>query len=184
MVVRIGQSLLMVGGLLLMAAINTTLRGFVFGFGMFVVGAGLGLLASQLGNVNMSAVGEENSAEGGGLQGTAQNLGSSLGTALIGSLFISSLTSGFLTLVQQSTLPSSVKTYISDNAQPGIQVVSAQAVENYAISQGLPQSEAAQTSEIYTQAQIDGLRQALFLLSAIALLSLLASRHIPRVQAG
>jgi len=184
MIVRIGQSLLVVGGLLLMAAINTTLRGFVFGFGMFVVGAGLGLLASQLGNVNMSAVGEENSAEGGGLQGTAQNLGSSLGTALIGSLFISSLTSGFLTLVQQSTLPSSVKTYISDNAQPGIQVVSAQAVENYAISQGLPQSEAAQTSEIYTQAQIDGLRQALFLLSAIALLSLLASRHIPRVQAG
>lgn len=181
-IVRIGQVALVLGSVLLMASINATLKGFLFGLGMFVVGAGLGLLASQLGNVNMTAVGEANEAEGGGLQGTSQNLGLSLGTALIGSIFISSLTSGFLTSVQQSTLPSNVKNYIATHAQPGLQVVSAQQVENYALSQGLPQSDAAETSQLYTNAQIGGLKQALFLLTAIAVLSLFVSRNIPREQ--
>jgi predicted MFS family arabinose efflux permease len=183
-IVRIGQVALVLGGLLLMASINDTLRGFVFGTGMFVVGAGLGMLASQLGNVNMSAVGEENSAEGGGLQGTAQNLGSSLGTALLGSLFISALTSGFLTSVEQSTLPTDVKSYITSHSQAGVQVVSAGQVETYAVSEGFSQKDAAQISNLYADAQIDGLRDALFYLSVIALLSLLASRNIPRHESS
>jgi hypothetical protein len=39
---------------------------------------------SQLGNVIMSSVAPTKSSEAGGLQGTARNLGSSLGTAIIG----------------------------------------------------------------------------------------------------
>lgn len=179
-IVRIGQILLVLGSVLLMASINTELRGFLFGLGLFVVGGGLGLLASQLGNVNMTAVGEQNAAEGGGLQGTFQNLGSSFGTALIGSIFISSLTSGFLTSVQQSTLPSSVKNYISANAQPGIQVVSARQVESFAASRGFSPGESAQVSQIYTTAQIEGLKQALFFLAVVAVLSLFLSRNLPR----
>lgn len=178
-IVRIGQISLVLGSLLLMASINTQLKGFLFALGMFVVGAGLGLLASQLGNINMSAVGEKNSAEGGGLQGTFQNFGSSLGTAFIGSIFISSLTSGFLSSVQQSTLPSNIKNYISENAQPGIQVVSAQQVDDFAVAQGLSQSEASQISEIYTNSQISGLKESLFYLASIGTLSLFLSRGIP-----
>lgn len=179
-VVRLGQVLLVLGILLLMASINTELKGFLFGFSMFVVGGGLGLLASQLGNVNMSAAGEENAAEGGGLQGTFQNLGSSFGTAFIGSIFISSLSSGFLASVQQSNLPPNIKSYIASNTQPGIQVVSAQSVNKYAESQGLSPQDASEVSGIYTNSQIQGLKQALFYLAAAALLSLLASRGIPR----
>ncbi len=178
-IVRSGQVALVLGVLLLMAAINPELKGFLFGLGMFVMGAGLGLLASQLGNVNMSAVGETNSAEGGGLQGTSQNLGSSLGTALIGSIFISALTSGFLATVQTSTLPASIKSYIASNAQPGLQVVSATQVKQYATSKGSSESEASQISSIYTEAQIDGLRRSLFYLAVIAFFSLLASRYVP-----
>ncbi|HTH72601.1 MAG TPA: MFS transporter [Candidatus Pristimantibacillus sp.] len=179
-VVRVGQVLLVLGILLLMASINAELKGFLFGFGMFVTGAGLGLLASQLGNVNMSAAGEGNAAEGGGLQGTFQNFGSSFGTAFIGSIFISSLSSGFLASVQQSTLPPNIKNYIASNTKPSIQVVSAQSVNEYAESQGLSPQDASEVSGIYTNAQIQGLKQALFYLAAVALLSLFASRGIPR----
>lgn len=184
LIVRIGQVLLVLGSLVLMASINTELKGFVFGLGMFVLGGGLGLLASQLGNVNMSAVGEENSAQGGGLQGTFQNLGSSLGTALIGSIFITSLTSGFLSSVQQSTLPVNIKTYIGDNTQPAIQVVSAQQVEDYAKTQGFSKEEAAETGQIYADSQVSGLKESLFYLAAIATLSLFLSRNIPAKKPG
>lgn len=178
-VVRVGQATLVAGSLLLMASVNAQLNGFLFGLGMFVLGGGLGLLASQLGNINMTAVGEKNAAEGGGLQGTFQNLGSSLGTALVGSVFISSLTSGFLTSVQQSTLPPNVKDYIASNTQPAVQVVSAKQVDDYAVSQGASEQEATEISQIYTESQIAGLKQSLFYLAAIAILSVFLSRHIP-----
>ena len=56
-----------------------------------LLGAGLGLLASQLGNVIVSSEPVERSGEVGGLQYTAQNLGASLGTALIGAVVIGTL---------------------------------------------------------------------------------------------
>ena len=62
---------------------------------MLLFGAGAGLLASQLGNVIMSAAPPAQTNEAGGLQGTAQNLGASLGTALIGAILLIGLTEGF-----------------------------------------------------------------------------------------
>ena len=62
---------------------------------MLVVGVGLGLIASQVTNVNLASAGPEKTSETGALQGTAQNLGSALGTALIGSLLLSVLTTTF-----------------------------------------------------------------------------------------
>lgn len=178
-IVRLGQIVLVLGSITLLGSINTELKGFLFGLSMFLVGGGLGLMASQLGNVNMSAVGEENSSEGGGLQGTYQNLGSSLGTALIGSIFILTLTTGFVNSINASTLPSNVKNYINTNSQAGVQVVSASQVNSYALSQGLPQSQATGITNTYTSSQINGLKEAVFGIIAIAALSLFLSRNIP-----
>ena len=60
-------------------------------------GVGAGLMLSQLGNVIMSSVDPSKTNEAGGLQGTAQNLGASLGTALIGAVLIASLSSNLVT---------------------------------------------------------------------------------------
>ncbi len=178
-IVRLGQILLIGGGLFLLAAINPELKGFAFALGMFVVGAGLGLLASQLGNVNMTAVGEKNSAEGGGLQGTYQNLGSSLGTALIGSIFIASLTTGFVANINNSGLPSQVKSYISENSKEGVQIVSEQQIYDTATSKGVNQKDSTEIAHDYTDAQIGGLKEAMFGIVAIATLSIFLSRNIP-----
>ena len=65
--------------------------GYGFAVGIAIIGVGAGLLASQLGNVIMSSVPAARTNEAGGLQGTAQNLGASLGTALIGAILLSGL---------------------------------------------------------------------------------------------
>ncbi len=178
-IVRLGQLLLIGGGLFLLAAINPELKGAAFATGMFIVGGGLGLLASQLGNVNMSAVGEENSSEGGGLQGTYQNLGSSFGTALIGSIFIASLTTGFVASINNTSLPTEVKTHISQSAEDGVEIVSEQQVYDYSISQGVSPANSTEISNSYADAQIGGLKEAMFGIVAIATLSILLSRNIP-----
>ena len=57
-----------------------------------VLGVGMGLIASQLGNVVQSSVDASGRGEAGGLQYTGQQLGSSLGVALIGAIVLAGLT--------------------------------------------------------------------------------------------
>jgi EmrB/QacA subfamily drug resistance transporter len=178
-VVRLGQILLVAGALLITAAIDPQLKSIAFFIGMFVVGSGLGLLASQLGNINMSSVSEKQSGEAGGLQGTFQNLGSSVGTALIGSLMIASLTGGFVSNITASQLPSNVKQYVQEKSVAGVQIVPAADVQSYAESQGLPADEAEQVSDAYASAQIDSLKTSMFFVAILGLAALPLAKNIP-----
>ena len=87
---------LFVATMWLIATIQPELNDVSFAVAMAVLGIGMGLLAAQLGNVAQSSVGDAERSEVGGLQYTAQNLGSSLGTALIGSILVVALTSATL----------------------------------------------------------------------------------------
>ena len=62
---------------------------------MGVLGIGMGLVISQLANVVQSSIGDADRSEAGGLQNTAQQLGSSLGTALLGAVVITGLITAF-----------------------------------------------------------------------------------------
>lgn len=177
-IIRIGQILLVLGTVFLLAAVNKDLTGIPFAMAMFLAGAGLGLLASQIGNINMSAVSEDQSSQVGGLQGTFQNLGSSLGTALIGSVLVATLTTSFLTSVSTSSLPQTAKENIQGSVKT-LQIVPADSVAPKAISAGASTEQAQEISNIYKDAQLDGLKQSLFILIVIAILSILLSRNIP-----
>jgi MFS family permease len=160
---RWGQLAMSVGVLFVMGSIEPELRGGFFWVGMLIIGAGFGLLASQLGNVNMSAVGKKDTAEVGGLQGTFQNLGTSFGTAIAGSVFMLMLTSGFVSAVQSSPdLSASAKEKITSKSEKGVQIVSQKQAEQYVISAGGSKSTAQTVSQIYQDSQIKSLKEALF----------------------
>ncbi|MET0828347.1 MAG: MFS transporter [Microbacterium sp.] len=178
-VVRVGQWILVASSILLLTAIDPELSSPAFGIGMFSAGAGLGLLASQLGNVNMSAVTSKDTSEAGGLQGVFQNLGSSLGTALIGSILIGALASSFASGVAQSTLPEQTQAIISEQTEGGVAIVPASTVQKIATDSGLTTEEAVQLEAIYIESQLSSLRISFFGLTLIALLSLVFSRGIP-----
>lgn len=177
----IGQLTMALGVLFVLGSIEPELKGGLFWVGMLVVGAGFGLLASQLGNVNMSAVDQQDTSEVGGLQGTFQNLGTSFGTALAGSIFMLMLTSGFTSAVQNSnSLSSSDKQAITAKSETGVQIVSQKQVQQYVVDQGGSQSTAKTVSNIYADSQIKALKQALFVVFVVAFLSFILSRNLPK----
>ena len=91
----------------------------------------------------MSSVDPSKTNEAGGLQGTAQNLGASLGTALIGAVLIAALTSGFVSRVEENpAVPPPVRERIAEAAEAGIPVVPVDDVEAAALQQGLPADQA------------------------------------------
>lgn len=177
---RLGQLAMAVGALFVLAAIDPQMSHAAFWAGMFVIGVGFGLLASQLGNINMSAVGKDESAEVGGLQGTYQNLGTSLGTALVGSVFMLALASGFSSAVQTNpTLPEAVKTQIVQSAQQGVPIVSTAEAEQMVIAKGGSPATAQEVAKDYENSQIESLRQAMFFVFAVAIIALSLSRNLP-----
>ncbi len=180
-IARLGQVALAIGSLLILSSINPQLNSVLFWIGMFIVGAGFGLLASQLGNVNMSAVGSEDTAEVGGLQGTFQNLGTSFGTALVGSVFMITLGSGFINAVNGNPgLSATTKNQITAAAQTdSVPIVSQAQVEAYVTSKGTTQQTAQEISKDYQDSQIKALQQATFFIFAAAMLSLALSRNLP-----
>jgi MFS family permease len=178
-IVRWGQVALVLSSVLLLASVDLELKSVAFGIGMFVAGAALGLLASQLGNVNMSSVGESQTSEVGGLQGVFQNLGSSLGTALIGSVLIGALATSFASGVAASELPAEARGIVNELTEGGVAIVPAADVDDIAEQAGLSADEGDELQRVYSESQIASLRTAFFALIVIALASLLFSRGIP-----
>ena len=178
-IIRLGQLVLVVSSFVLLGSVSLELRSVLFAAGMFFAGAALGLLASQIGNVTMSSVGVERSSEIGGLQGIFQNLGSSLGTALIGSVLIASLSSSFLGAVDSSDLPSNVKDMVVADTQAGVNIVPVSTVNGIATSAGLSADDAATLTTLYSDSQVSSLRASMVALVFIASLSLLFSKNIP-----
>lgn len=178
-IVRWGQVILVVSSVVLLGSVDEDLRGLAFGIGMFTAGSALGLLASQLGNVNMSSVPPEQTSEVGGLQGVFQNLGSSLGTALIGSVLIGALSTSFAAGVAASTLPAEAKSVIAEQTEGGVEIIPASTVDTIATDAGLSSTDAANLTRIYGDAQVSSLRVAFFGLILIAFFSLLFSHGIP-----
>ncbi|HEY4277706.1 MAG TPA: MFS transporter [Conexibacter sp.] len=179
-VAQLGLLALVVAAILLLATIDVELNdaGFAIALGLFGVGAGL--LMSQLGNVIMSSVDPSMTNEAGGLQGTAQNLGASLGTALIGSVLIAALTSGFVTNVERNpTIPPNVQRAVAEAAQRGIPVAPVSDVEQAALDRGIPPQHATTIANDYGDAELDALKLALGAVALIALLSLWFTRHLP-----
>jgi hypothetical protein len=141
------------------------------------MGAGAGLLASQLGNVIMSSVAPTQTSEAGGLQGTAQNLGSSLGTAIIGAVLLASLATGFSERIADNpNIPAAARQEIVANAEQGIDIVPVKAVEQAAVKGGLTPDQASAVAADYGDAQLDALRLSLGAVALAALLSLWFTR--------
>ena len=178
-IVEVGLVGILVGQVMILLFIAPDLRTAGFGAALGLVGAGLGLLASQIQNVNMSTVPPERGSEVGGLQGTAQNLGASLGTALIGSVLIASLVTSFQTQVLADPLLAPVSSELAAAAAATADFVTIDQVRHAAEQAGLSASQVEAVVTDYSQAQITALKVAFAGIAVFALLALAYVHHLP-----
>jgi MFS family permease len=167
-IVQAGLAAMVAGSFGLMIAISPDLRSWGFGVSLAIFGLGVGLLASQLGNVNLSSVDDTKSSEVGGIQGVFQNLGSSIGTALIGSVLLFGLTTQFVQGVQGNpAISSQVQQQIVANTKAGVAIVSEPQVKKIAQQAGLSPSEVTAVVDAYTSATQLALKEALLAVSIL-----------------
>jgi hypothetical protein len=179
-IVRTGLTTTAIAILILIATIDPELNDAGFAIAMAILGVGMGLIASQLGNVVQSSVDTSGRGEAGGLQYTGQQLGSSLGVALIGAIVLTGLTSAFVTTVQSDQrISAEVSAQVGVAVENGIDFVSDNQVQAAAEKAGLDQPTTAALVDDYAKAQLGSLKVGLLTAALLALLALMSTRELP-----
>ncbi|WP_432027052.1 MFS transporter [Streptomyces sp. 1222.5] len=184
-VVRLGIVAVFAGAVTLMAALDSAAGAEIVTVPLLLVGSGMGALASQLGSVTVSAVPDEQSAEVGGVQNAVTNLGSSLGTALAGSILLAVLTSSFLATVEQNpAVPARVKNEAAVELHGGVTFLSDAQLKSALDEAGTRGSVARAALDANADARLDGLRAALAILAFSSALALYFTSRLPTSQPG
>jgi len=179
-IIRAGLIIDAVAILILMAAIEPQMESLVFALSMALLGVGMGLLASQLGNVVQSSVDASGRSEAGGLQYTAQQLGSSLGVALIGAVVIVGLSSNFFAaIVEDERISEEVAVSIAVAVDGSVEFVATTDVAAAVEASELDEETGKALVQDYEAAQLQALRTGLLVAAAVALLALLFTRNLP-----
>jgi MFS family permease len=182
-VVRFGFLALFAGLVVMVGALDAGAGPEIVTWPMLLAGLGIGALASQLGAVTVSAVPDEQSGEVGGLQNTLTNLGASIGTAVAGAVLIATLTTSFLTGIQNNPkVPDKVKSEASTKLAGGIPFISDADLHKALDEAGVPKEEADAIVSVNATARLNGLRSALTVLALFALIAFGFTFRLPTSQ--
>ncbi|MDV3207672.1 MAG: MFS transporter [Rhodococcus ruber] len=185
LVVRLGLGTMAVGILILVGGMDPGASAAVVSIPMLLMGLGLGALASQLGAVTVSAVPDSQSAEVGGLQNTATNLGASLGTALIGSILIATLTTSVIAGIENNpAVPESVQQQATTDMAAGVPFLSDTQLEGALADAGVDESTADAIVEVNSDARLEALQVAFAVTALLAVAALFGTGSLPRVPVG
>jgi MFS family permease len=184
-VVRLGLVSLLAGTLLTLVNITSGASAGDLAVPLLFIGLGLGLLASQLGNLIVSSVPLSQSSEAGGLQFTAQNLGSSMGTAMVGAVLIAGLTSSLLGGIDESPAVSQAVKEASEVRLVGnVQFVSDAQLEAALATTSLATDEQRELLRINSAARVDALRKGIALMAVLVVAGLLMTSSLPGTVPG
>ncbi len=185
LVCRLGFLALLLGLVVFIAALDAGAGPEIVTWPMLLAGLGIGMLASQLGAVTVSALPDEQSGEVGGLQNTFSNLGISIGTALAGAVLISALTASFISgITSNPDVPEHLSSKAQTELTSGVPFISDADLDAALKDAGVRGATADAIVDENAQARIDGLRAALAVLAVLAVVALLFSGSLPTTPVG
>ena len=178
-IIQLGLVLLFIGGYVLAKSLATATEGWDMAPGLFIAGIAIGIIAGQLPNLILSGVDQPEASEASGLQGTAQNLGMALGTAVIGTVILSvALTSIGNQVEDSSNIPDDVKDEIAMVVERPFETADA-ALLGESIAE-LPADQQAELEEIYDTGTLRGFQGAILAGGIVALFGALLAFRLPK----
>jgi hypothetical protein len=179
-IVQAGLWTTLVAAIVLLTTIQPTLDDGTFKVAMALLGVGMGLIVSQLGNVVQSSVDASGRGEAGGLQYTGQQLGSSLGVALIGSIVLIGLSGAFVSNISDDpAIDDETEAQVEAAVEEGIDFIPADQVEGALQEAGVDEATTAVIVDDYEDASLKALKVGLLAAAFLALFSLAFTGDLP-----
>jgi EmrB/QacA subfamily drug resistance transporter len=158
--------------------VNATVWTLAPGLGIF--GLGMGFIFSQLNNITLSAVSAAEGGEAAGLNNTLRQLGQTLGSAIIGAVLISSLSTNLTQGVQASNvIPAQAKNQLASAISSQTSQVEFGTAN---VGNNLPPNIKNEITNISHQATVDGNREALVYSILFTFWAFIFSFSLPNVN--
>jgi hypothetical protein len=146
-----------------------------------VFGIGMGLVASQILNLILSSGSDSDSAEIAGLNGTFEQLGNSLGVALLGAIMLVTLTVGMTeALLANPAIPVEYHDEVTTALETNLALVSDAALDDALAAAGLDQAAQDQIGDIYAEERIFAFRSGIIFLIFVAVGGLISTTGLVR----
>ncbi len=180
-IVQTGLLINVVGLLSLIATISLNVSVDDFVVPLLLYGAGMGLCFSQLSNITLSAVSPHESGEASGINSTLRQVGSSLGTAIVGSVLIVTLASNLQTSINQSpNITESNKTLIAKEVSQQASAVEFGAAVRTSVP--LSESEKAEIKSISNSSTVRANKIAIGVTTMFTLLAFVSVSRVPNLK--
>lgn len=178
-IIQAGLVLLFVGGFLLARSLDGAVAGSDLAIGLLILGLAIGLVAGQLPNLILSGVDQREASEASGLQGTAQNLGMALGTAVVGTVILTIAVGAMNHQVRESTvIPDDLKPSIESLTTTAFTKTDPEAIEQ--VMSELADDERTEVVDIYEKSALRGFQGAILAGGIVALIGAALAFRLPK----
>ncbi len=179
-IIQVGLALSLVGLVSLLVTVQPDVEASEISTG-FLVGAGIGLIASQILNLVLSRVGPDDTPETAGVNGTFEQLGNAMGVALVGTVMIVTLGNGMAEEVRASEhITPELEQEIIDSADEGIDLISDTQLQEGLESAGVSPDGQDAVVETYRVERTNAFKAGIAFLAFLALIGLVISMRLPR----
>jgi MFS family permease len=146
-----------------------------------IFGAGVGLIASQILNLILSSVSEEQTPETAGLTSTFEQLGNAIGVALVGTVMLGALAVNLQQGINASTvIPPEAKAPLTAKVEESVQLMSSSVLESGLEEAGVAADDAQEIGDIYALSRTQAFKSGAGLLVYASLLGLVVSLWLPK----
>lgn len=170
-VIMTSSCLLLLGFLILSFSLKPADYSPLMYLGMFLCGLGLGGYSSQSAMIVAAALNPRDAAQSGGVQCSIRNVWEAAGVAIIGTVFLFSLTADFKDQVAHSELPAVIKQSVANRVV--IALVSSGQMKAELAQTGAAEQDISLALSLYQQSQVNSGRYAFIAAFILVLL------HIP-----
>lgn len=180
-IIQTGMAIGVIAYLILWKTINVDSTSLTLAPSLILYGIGMGMVFSQITNITLSAVSVQEAGEASGINNTARQLGSTLGSAILGAVLLTSLSGHLTTGITNSTV-------IPNQMKQTIATAAAQQTSNIEFGGGeqtatkLPTYINQEIRRIGRTATTDANKDSLLYGALFSLLGLFVSFNLPKTK--
>jgi EmrB/QacA subfamily drug resistance transporter len=178
-IIQVGLIIEAIAFYIMILGVNVTSSVWAIAPGLALYGVGIGFLISQVSNITLSAVSVEQAGEASGVNGTLRTVGATLGSAILGAILLSTLSTNLVKGVEASSvIPDQLKPSLSQAVSQqtsSIEFGSGSATTNNSVSPAI-------TKEIKTiseEATVQSSHITMYYGIVFVLIALLLSTKLP-----
>ncbi len=185
-VVSAGYAISIVGSLFLVYLADAGQEPINIVPGLIIFGVGQAFIASQMVNFIMSSVSSKQAPEASGVNATFEQLGNSIGVAVLGTVLTAALMSSLLRTIPQSTVltpeqSAQLTTYVESS---NVQIVSDDQVFSAVTEQNVSDPVAQEIVNLYQAARTNAFQVTLLFVAFFSLVGLILTARLPKKSAA